>query len=455
MQEKELSSKDNKIFFISPAKIGAFVCACVIMVVISNGNLEDAMTQTISIKRLEQDLDGLHAIGQTDAGGSTRLPFTDTDQTARNYLVSLMEEAGLTVRIDAIGSVIGRLEGKSPKTILVGSHYDSVCDGGKYDGAYGVMAGIEIGRALAQNQQAMDYSYEVIAFNDEEGVRFGSGFLGSLSFVGGFDHDKLFTMADDNGITIAEAMTAQGFDPNRIKSALAPLDTIITYLEIHVEQGPVLDTKGLDMGIVTSIVGQQRYTFEINGRADHAGTTPMNMRADALIVAAKAVLAAQNLATAFDPDGVATVGSLRVLPSSSNVVPKKVEFSLDIRSKDSCSIHRVLEGVLAVIEEACGKDLSFRFYKTIGEEPRLMDAKLQALFEKHIVNRGYSYTKLPSGAGHDALIMADVVPTAMLFVPSKDGRSHSPQEYTPSANLLMGTEVLYDVVAELLTRTPE
>lgn len=414
------------------------------------------MTQTISIKRLEHDLDGLFAIGQTDPqGGSTRLPFTDTDKAARSFLVALMEEAGLTVRVDAIGSVIGRLEGKSPKTLLVGSHYDSVCDGGKYDGAYGVMAGIEVARTLVHSGEIPDYSLEIIGFIDEEGVRFGSGFLGSLAYTGGFDHDKLFTMADDNGITIADAMTAQGFDPNHIKRALAPLDNILAYLELHVEQGPVLDNKGLDIGIVTSIVGQQRYTFEINGRADHAGTTPMDMRADALVVGAKAVLAAQELATAFDPDGVATVGSLRVFPSSSNVVPKKVEFSLDIRSKDQCSIHRVLEGVLAAVEQACGKDLSFRFYKTVGVEPRPMDARLQAMLEKHTAARGYSYTKLPSGAGHDALILANVVPTAMLFVPSRDGRSHSPQEYTPSANLLMGTEILYDVITELLSATPE
>lgn len=405
----------------------------------------------LSIKRIENDISKLKSFGATIEGGVTRLPFTKEDQDARNYLVTIMKKAGLNVHIDTAGSVIGRLEGTDPSLpcILVGSHYDSVINGGTLDGLLGIVAGIEAMRVIKEQNIVLSHSVEIIAFSDEEGVRFGGGFLGSRAMTGELGHDELFSSYDKNGISLREAMESQLFNPQDIKSSLKKAADIKAFLELHIEQGPVLDTNNIDIGVVTSIVGMQRYIIDIIGRPDHAGTTPMNMRLDPLALATKVISSISSWATIDDPEAVATVGSLKVEPCAVNIIPGKVTFTLDIRAKDICHIHRLIEKVIAMTEELCGNTFKFNIEKSLDVKPAYMADYLQDIMEEKIKEKGYSYKKMHSGAGHDALIMSHITDTGMIFVPSKNGRSHSPEEYTNSAHLLMGTEILYETILEL------
>lgn len=416
----------------------------------TKGQVMDKFT-LLSIKRIETDINNLKNFGATSDGGVTRLPFTKEDKDARNYLVNAMKKAGLNVRIDTVGSIIGRLEGNDPKlpTVLIGSHYDSVINGGSLDGLLGIVAGIEAVRVIKEQNISLSHSIEIIAFSDEEGVRFGGGFLGSRAMTGELGHDELFSFHDENGVSLREAMESQLFNPQDIKASLKKPVDIKAFLELHIEQGPVLDKNNIDVGIVTSIVGMQRYTIEIIGRPDHAGTTPMDMRLDPLSLATKVISKISSWATVDDPEAVATVGSLKVEPCAVNIVPGKVTFTLDIRARDICHIHRLIEKVISMTEELCGKDYKFNIEKNLDVKPAYMADYIQNIIEEKIKEKGYSYKKMHSGAGHDALIMSHIADTALIFVPSKNGRSHSPEEYTNSVHLLMGTEILYETIVEL------
>ena len=409
------------------------------------------MKSMVSIERIENDLQNLRQFGKTEQNGVTRLPFTAEDKAARAYLLQAMQAAGLQVHLDSASNVVGHLQGLQPElpVLLIGSHYDTVINGGAYDGILGVVCGLEAVRALRDAGIQPQRSLQLIAFNDEEGVRFKRGFSGSLALVGQLSEAELYSGKDMNGISQAELMLQQGFVPQQIASAQRQAEEIFAYLELHIEQGPVLDQIGLDIGVVTAIVGTTRYFVEISGQADHAGTTPMTMRKDALAAAAAVIAKVPGYAGLADPNGVATVGYLKVEPCAVNVVPAKVTFSLDIRSQNVEAKAVVAARILQEVEQVCGDQLQHQVTLSMAEEPVAMDAHLQDVIEQAARQNGYTVQRMVSGAGHDAQIVARICPVAMIFVPSQGGRSHCAVEYTSPEAIAKGAQVLLDSVIQL------
>jgi len=404
-----------------------------------------------SIKRIENDLQNLRQFGKTEQNGVTRLPFTAEDKAARDYLTQAMQAAGMQVHVDGASNVVGHLEGAKPELpiLMIGSHYDTVINGGAYDGILGVVCALEAVRALQECGIKPQRSVDIIAFNDEEGTRFHRGFSGSLAMIGQLTEADLNNDKDRNGISQAELMLQHGFDPHQITSAKRQAEELFAYLELHIEQGPVLAQLGLDIGVVTAIVGTTRYFVEITGQADHAGTTPMTMRKDALAAAAAVIAKVPAYAGLADPNGVATVGFMKVEPCAVNVVPAKVTFSLDIRSQKAEAVPVVAARILQDVKQVCGDELSYQVTMAMSEEPVAMDAGLQDVIEQAAKENGYTARRMVSGAGHDAQIVARICPVAMIFVPSQGGRSHCAVEYTSPEAIAKGAQVLLDTVIQL------
>lgn len=405
----------------------------------------------ISNKRIKNDIKNLFSFGTTDEGGVTRLPFTKEDDDARNYLINTMKEIGLSVKVDAIGSIFGRIEGNDPNapTVIIGSHYDTVKNAGSLDGILGVVSGLEIARIIKEKHLKFKYPIEIMAINDEEGVRFGGGFLGSRALIGDLTIDELYSMKDNQNITLADAMIEHNFNPKNIYDAARKKDDIRAFLELHIEQGPILDSLNRDIGIVNSIVGMQRYIVNIHGRPDHAGTTPMNMRLDALDASSKIIQNVRDWALMEDDGAVATIGYFNVEPSAVNIVPSDVTFSIDVRAKNSSTINRIVDKITSKIKETCGDDLTFDISKTIDVLPVNLSSDFCRIIKNSCEKRNYSSISMVSGAGHDSLIMANFTDVGMIFVPSKDGRSHCPEEFTDEKYIRIGTEVLFDTLIEV------
>lgn len=383
--------------------------------------------------RIAQDLDALKQFTATPGNGCTRLPFSKEARAAVNYLRQLMLDAGLTVHEDEAGNIFGVLPGKDPSLpcVMSGSHYDSVLHGGDYDGIAGVITALETARLLKASGQTFERDFVVVGFNDEEGMRFGTGYFGSGAMLGLRDPAYCRKFKDANGISIYEAMQSYGLDPEKIGKAKWAENRIGHFIETHIEQGPVLDTLGLEIGLVTGIVGIQRYLFTVHGRADHAGTTPMDMRLDAMDAAAKVIAKIADWAREKNDGTVATVGYLNVQPGGINIVAEKVTFTVDIRSMNRQNIDDIatkIEQALTIETQKIGG----RFEKEtkLVIQPVALCEKMLATLESACQTHQYSYKKLPSGAGHDSLEIGQKLPTVMIFVPSKDGRSHTPVEFT-------------------------
>lgn len=395
-------------------------------------------------KRIEYEINEMSAFSEPDSIGTTRLPFTKEAKEAEGYLKGLMEKAGLSVRTDESGAVIGRLEGRRKETYMIGSHYDTVENGGNYDGIAGVLCGIEIARMLAGEGQP-EYSLEIIATNDEEGARFSGGFFSSKAMLGEWTVEELKRQKDKNGISIYDAMLEYGLEPEQLHKAKRSISEIKGFFEIHIEQGPVLQAAGADIGVVKTIVGMQRLLVTVHGRADHAGTTPMDMRKDALEMAAKVIGMTGDCARKY-PDTVATVGYVKVSPNVVNTIADKVEFSLDIRSPLWKNVENVLFEINRILSgyTACDRQC------TLTVKPADMNENFRKMISGAAGQRGFSWQEINSGAGHDSLPIGKVIPTAMLFVPSMGGRSHCKEEYTNPESFEKAVLVLYDVVKVLL-----
>lgn len=398
--------------------------------------------------RMEKDIEMLSKIS-APGPGVTRLPFTPEAKKTVEALKWLMAEAGMEVRVDASEAVIGRLEGKRKETILIGSHYDSVKNGGAFDGMSGVICGIEMVRQLGEAGIQPEYSVEVIAMNDEEGARFSSGFLSSKALLGEITVDELKRLKDAAGISIYEAMEAYGADPGRIVEAARDIRELKAFLEVHIEQGPILEANQKSIGIVDTIVGMKRRIITVKGRADHVGTTPMDMRIDAIEIAAKAVARLGDLAREYEHT-VATCGYFAPLPNAVNTVASEVKFSVDIRSTKLENVDAVYHRFLAILdEEAARFKGSYSVLETLTVDPVDMDGQLQNLIEDSCIQNGFAYQHINSGAGHDSLPIGEKMPTAMIFVPSKKGRSHCPEEDTDCKYLAQAVAILKDVVLNL------
>ncbi|MDD3222752.1 MAG: Zn-dependent hydrolase [Clostridia bacterium] len=403
---------------------------------------------------IEKELGILKGFSKTKEAGITRLPFSDEAREAAQYLKEKMQEAGMDSWIDLVGNVRGRLEATvageaAEETVMIGSHYDTVKSGGAYDGIAGVVCGIEIARLIAESDKPRKKALEVIAFNDEEGMMFGSGCLGSKSLTGQVDHQYISELEDENGITIEEWMKRWGSDPEKMAEQKLDLSKRSSFFEIHIEQGPVLEKDGKEIGIVDCIVGLVRCMITIEGRADHAGTTPMEVRQDAMLMASKVISHLDEIAAAEMNGSVATCGFIRAYPNAMNVVAGGVEFTLDFRSPQQSSIDSMWEKIKYMLDEQVSHTGgSWKVDMKLKQPPVYMAERFIESLEERCKEYGYSYKKMLSGAAHDAMIFADKIDTAMVFVPSRGGRSHCPEEYSDCSHLAKAVIVTCEVISE-------
>ncbi len=407
------------------------------------------MDKAKSTSRIKLSLDALSKYTATPDNGCTRLPFSQAAYDAKEYIRSLMDEAGLTSHDDGAGNIFGVRKGKNPELpcIMMGSHYDSVINGGNYDGIAGVVCALEVARILNDEGIELEQDFVVAAFNDEEGMRFGAGYFGSRVMLGQVTPAECETFADKDGITVAQAMKEWGLDHTKLPEYSWDTNKIGKFIEIHIEQGPVLDAQKIELGLVECIVGIQRYMVTVNGRADHAGTTPMYMRLDAVDISTKVVSRLADMARAKNDGTVATCGFFRTVPCAMNVVSRKVEFSLDVRSQNSENIDNIVSGIIKLLDEECAKwGASYEIEQKLHTIPCQLDREMLSRLEDAAKAKGYSYKRMPSGAGHDALAIGHILPAVMVFVPSKDGRSHCPVEYTEENTFAKAVDIVVDMI---------
>jgi allantoate deiminase len=406
-----------------------------------------------STGRIAENLEHLKRFTATPGNGCTRLPFTKEAREAADYLKEIMADAGLEVWEDAAGNLFGRIRGTAADApcVMSGSHYDSVVNGGDFDGIGGVICSLEAARLLQESGKTFKRDFVVVAFCDEEGMRFGTGYFGSGAMLGHRDAAYTRKFKDANGISIAEAMQAYGLDPEKVADAKWPDGSIGHMIEAHIEQGPVLDAEKKDIGLVTGIVGIQRYMVTVYGRADHAGTTPMDMRIDAVEAATKVISKIPDWAREKADGTVATVGVIHVLPSGMNIVAESCEFSVDIRSMNNDNINDITRRIRAALDrEAAAIGGRYEMDTKLMIEPVAMSVPMLKVMEDRCKAEDYDYKYLPSGAGHDSLEIGQQLPTAMVFVPSKDGRSHTPVEFSKYSDLARATDLIVALAEKLL-----
>lgn len=378
----------------------------------------------------------------------TRTYLTPAHQAAARQLADWMREAGMAVRVDAVGNVIGRYEGASAgaKTLLMGSHFDSVRNGGKYDGVLGILLGIACVSELNQRGERLPVAIEIAGFSDEEGARFQTSFLSSKAMVGGFDA-SLLERRDAEGMTLADAMRAAGLDPTRTAEARIDTSKLAAYIEVHIEQGPVLLMEGQPLGVVTSIAAGAKHMMKVTGQAGHAGTVPMPMRHDALAAVAEMVLAIERRCSAGG-SLVGTVGILDVKDGTGNVIPGEVRFSIDIRAGEKETLDAARRDVFAELDAiAQRRGVRLEGNRTHDVRPVACSPALQEQLAAAIERTlGKSPARrLPSGAGHDAMVMAEVTDAAMMFVRcGAGGVSHNPAETVSAEDAGLALRALVD-----------
>jgi allantoate deiminase len=384
----------------------------------------------------------LGAISEEE-GRLTRRAYTPALRRANDRVAGWMREAGMVAREDEAGNLLGRYaaERLPARTLLIGSHLDTVRDAGRYDGALGVLVGLAAVEALRRAGRRLPFVVEVAAFADEEGLRFGASYLGSLALAGRLGPD-LLALRDPDGITLAEAIAAFGGAPATLAWAARRPGDLLAYLEVHIEQGPLLEARGLPLGVVSAIAGATRASLRLHGAAGHAGTVPMELRHDALCAAAEVVLAAEALARAT-PGLVATVGQIAALPGAGNVIPGAVTLSLDVRHQDDpvrlAAVAALRERAVA-LAAARGVTLDWGELQSTGAVP--MAPGLRAMLAWSAAAVGHAPLELPSGAGHDAVVLASLTDAAMLFVRCKGGVSHSPAEAVEVADVAAAVAVV-------------
>ena len=391
------------------------------------------------MSELAQHLEAAARFGASRAG-ITRLAWSPELADVNAWLTRRLEEAGLEVEVDAAGNVFGKWHAGEGGPVLVGSHLDTVPNGGRFDGALGVLAGLEAIRLLKRREVRPRRPVWLVSFMDEEGARFGTALFGSRAFAGE-DLSGVGERRDGTGVTLRDAMAEAGLDFDRIGDAKA-VGEIAAYVELHIEQGALLERAGADVGIVTAIVGLLGFRAHMTGEANHAGTTPMPLRRDALVGAARTVLALRDEARGRD-DLTANVGSISVQPGGFNVVPGVCEFTIDVRSPTRETLSRadaLVRDTLATV--ATEEKLELELDESYRLDVTPLHPGLQDTLRRAAEAEGASFLDLPSGAGHDAMAVAPHVPTAMLFVPSRGGISHSPDEYTAPEQCDLGARVL-------------
>ena len=405
----------------------------------------------IQRERLVKDFD---AMAQLTAPGEgiNRLAFTDADWAGRQYIIDRMTDAGLSVEIDDFGNVIAYKIGKKPDlpVVMVGSHTDSVPNGGNYDGVVGVLSAIEVIRSMTDDGYEHDHTIAVVSFMCEESGRFGNATLGSKAMRGELRLQDLYRLVDKQGISLYEALKGRNLNPDGIEE-MAYKRPVKSFTEIHIEQGKVLEHEQKTIGIVTGIAAPERFYVTIRGNADHSGATPMNLRHDALCGASKIILGIEEIASMQEePPVVGTVGVVEVTPGAMNVIPGAVKLGVDIRSISEVARNSVVTLVKEFIDITAEKrGLSYTIETIAQDHPVEMHPAMIREIEEAVKSVGVEYMTMPSGAGHDAMHWAEVVPTGMIFIPCRDGISHNPAEFAEMDDIVTGAAVLDKVLRKL------
>ncbi|WP_421991122.1 Zn-dependent hydrolase [Roseococcus sp.] len=413
--------------------------------------MSSSTNQKINGARLWDALMAMAEIGATPKGGVKRLTLTEVDKAGRRRFTEWCEAIGLTVRVDSIGNMFCRREGRDPtrKPVLLGSHLDSQPTGGKFDGALGVIAGLEVMRTLNDLNIQTEAPIELVNWTDEEGSRFGHSLMGSGVWAGVYEQDKVYGLKDLDGVSVGEALDSIGYKGAHAAKPF-PADA---YFELHIEQGPFLEREGKQIGIVTGAQAQVWYDAVITGQDAHAGTTPPSTRKDALVAAARVIAKVDEMMRARGDDGRGTVGRLQVFPNSCNVVPGEVRFSIEFRHPDGAQIDAIAKSfpaeAKALVEEGgCALELKELF--VIPAQP--FDAECVDLVRQAAKRLGYPAREIISGAGHDAVYVARLIPTAMIFTPCKDGLSHNEAESILPEEAEAGCQVLFEAVVARANR---
>ncbi|MFG3592055.1 allantoate amidohydrolase [Bradyrhizobium sp. RDI18] len=377
-----------------------------------------------------------------------RIFLSPEHRTAADLILSWMRDAGMEAHLDAIGNVCGRYEGDRPglPSLMLGSHYDTVRDAGKWDGPLGVITAIACVADLNRRGVRLPFAIEIVGFADEEGVRFASTLLGSRAVAGTFDASVL-NARDRDGLTMREAMVQFGLDPDHIGAAARTRRELHAYVELHIEQGPVLEQQNLPVGVVTAIAGATRLAANLSGMAGHAGTVPMALRRDALAGAAECIVAVEQFCKADGAGLVGTVGVINASPGATNVIPGQVSFTLDIRAPTDPHRKRAAAEIVQQIEAiAARRELSLQIDVTHENRTVPCAPWLKAQVAEAVAAEGYGVFELPSGAGHDGMAMIDIVDVAMLFVRCRGGISHNPAEHVETSDADAGARVLLRLI---------
>lgn len=403
----------------------------------------------VDAAKLRRHVEILGSIGWQHERGIVRPVYSPDWLKAREQLAEWMRAAELEVREDAVGNLFGRLRGADDtRTILTGSHIDTVKLGGKFDGALGILAGLAALQTLYEHAGQPHRSLEVVALCEEEGSRFQAHYWGTRGIMGLIQPKELDELRDNSGTTIAEAMRTSGFSPDRYRDAIR--NDLDAFLELHIEQGRILFDEKINIGIVETITGLQRMLITVDGRTDHAGTTPMDLRRDAFQGAALMAVEITRMIEQQGRPAVVTMGQWDIRPGATNVVPGTVHFSIDLRHPEEATKQRLADAIRACCQAiARERGLTVSIKTTENSLPRSMDPMLQNVLIKSAEACGATWKAMPSGAGHDSEVMAQFLPTAMLFVPSVDGRSHSAAEYTTLEDATRGVTVLATALYQL------
>ena len=406
-----------------------------------------AQTPQINADRLHENLMTLATYGKNAQGGSDRVAFSSHDIEARRYMKSLMEKAGLEVSVDFAGNMIGRKQGKNSnlKPISFGSHIDEVPNGGDYDGPVGSLGAIEVVQTLTENGYVTDHPLEVIIFTNEEG-----GVVGSRAIVGALNQQAL-QVVSNAGVTQAEGIKLLGGDPSRISELKRNPGDVAAFLELHIEQGGNLYNEKLDIGVVEGIVAIEWWEISFKGKANHAGTTPMDLRKDPMLPAAELILEVNRIVNSFEGRQVGTVGKIQAFPGAGNVIPGEVKLNLEIRDLSSEKIWTIYQEIEAKAKELAAKsgiELEIKHIE-VASKPALANPMIRKIIQNQAEKLGFTTKSLPSGAGHDAQEMARIAPMGMIFIPSKDGISHAPEEFSTKEDIANGANVLLQTILEL------
>lgn len=406
----------------------------------------------VDVRKVTERLEELYACGAKEDGTFTRMAYSEEDVKGREVFKGYFEKLGIPVRMDEAGNLIARMEGTEPglPAIMMGSHLDTVPDGGKYDGVVGCVGGLTVCQTLCDAGVKLRHPVEVVVFTDEEGFRFGSGLLGSGAICGeelGISEDDL----DMYGMTRKEVFRNYGITVADAPKAKRDPKSVHCFIELHVEQGGNLDKNHIPVGIVSSIAGVSRYEVKITGEPNHAGSTMMEDRKDALVAAARFVAELPHIVEQAGSEyAVATVGTIKVTPNSVNVIPGTCTFHLEIRDQDAAVMKKIENDARACVEKICAEmNESFSWEHISYHDPAPMADEVKAAIRTAVEKCNVEYTQLPSGAFHDSLLMTAKFPTGMIFVPSEKGISHSRYEYTDAEDLKRGCEVLLETVLQV------